>query len=481
MSAAKAATSETQHLYEKLAERIASLIREGALRPGDKVPSVRECSEQQQVSIATVLQAYRLLESRGLIEARPQSGYYVKAKCWCPPAEPSISKPSPRATDVSVGELVVKVLQATRDPELIGLGTALPGHELMPSEQLHRSLTAIGRRSPRSATGYDVPPGCPALRAQIARRSLALGYSLAPDDIVTTCGAMEALNLCLRAVAQPGDTIAIESPTYFGILQLIESLGMKALEIPTHPRDGVSLDALEYALEQHPIKACLFVLNYNNPLGSCMPTENKRRLVKMLAEREIPLIEDDIYGDLAFESPRPTVAKSFDEKGLVLLCDSFSKTLAPGYRVGWVAPGRFKDRVILLKCVSTLATGSLAQLTIADFLANGNYDHHLRKVRRVYAQQVQLFTEAIVQQFPAGTRVTRPEGGHVLWVELPPQYDSLELFERALAAKISIAPGPMFSAKGKFRNFIRLNCGHVWSDRIAQSLGTLGHILKTMD
>lgn len=461
-------------LYDQIAEQLVQLIEGGTLRPGERIPSVRSLSRQQSVSVSTVLQAYRLLENRGLIEARPQSGYFVRPKRWTPPAEPAISRPAKQATQVNVGELIMRVMQASQNPALVRLGAALPSPELLPTAQLNRCLAAVGRRAGFEGSEYSVPPGNLALRTQIARRSLEAGCALSPDEIVITCGAMEALNLCLRVVAKAGDTIAIESPTYFGVLQCIESLGLKAVEIPTHPRDGVSLDALSYALETHPIKACLFVLNFNNPLGSYMPDANKARLVEMLAEREIPLIDDDIYGDLSFGAARPRPAKSFDRKGLVLLCDSFSKTLAPGYRVGWCAPGRWLRQVEHLKFVTSVATATLPQMAVADFLANGGYSHHLRRIRRLYSEKVHRMSQAVSEEFPSGTRITRPSGGYVLWVELPPAVDSLELFDRALSAGISIVPGPVFSAKGKFKNFIRLNCGNPWSASIERAIAQLG-------
>jgi DNA-binding transcriptional MocR family regulator len=468
-----------EFLYEQLVAEITSLIERGTLRAGTRIPSVRQFSLQRNVSIATVLQAYRVLENRGLIEARPQSGYFVKVRAWTPPAEPETSRPARRATQVNISELALRVLKATREPRLVPFGSALPSPELLPTDALNRALAAAGRRE-RRANQYEMPPGNLALRTQIARRALDSGLSLAPEQIVTTCGCMEGLSLALRAVAKPGDTIAIESPTYFGILQCIESLGLKALEIPTHPRDGVNLDALEMALDTQTIRACLFILNFSNPLGACMPDENKQRLVAMLAGRDIPLIEDDIYGDLSFSSARPRTAKSFDREGLVLLCDSFSKTLAPGYRVGWIAPGRFQAQIEHLKFVTTVATATLPQIAVADFLANGGYDHHLRKLRRLYAEKVRNFSQAISTYFPEGTRLTRPLGGYVLWVEMPPAVNSLELLDRALAAGISIVPGPLFSPKNKFLNFIRINCGNPWNDRTERALKQLGKMVHAM-
>lgn len=473
-------TDSSDLLYDQMAGQIAQLIDRGTLRAGERIPSVRSFSRQQGVSVSTVLQAYRTLENRGLIEARPQSGYYVCSKRWTPPAEPAISRPARSATEVNTGEFMMRVMRASENPKLIRLGAALPSPELLPIAQLNRCLASVGRRSGNAASEYSVPPGNLGLRTQIARRAMEAGCTLSPDEIVITCGAMEALNLCLRVVAKPGDTIAIESPTYFGVLQCMESLGLKVLEIPTHPREGVSLDALSIALETQPIKACLFMLNFNNPLGSCVSDANKERLVQMLAEHGIPLIDDDIYGDLHYGGTRPRPAKAFDRNGMVLLCDSFSKTLAPGYRVGWCAPGRWQEKVERFKLVTNVATPTLTQMAVADFLANGGYNHHLRRIRRLYAEKVQRVSQAACESFPEGTRITRPSGGYVLWVEMPASVDSMEMFDRALAAGISIVPGPVFSPKGKFKNFIRLNCGNPWSrtiERAIQHLGKIAHEL----
>ncbi|MEE9186533.1 MAG: PLP-dependent aminotransferase family protein, partial [Bacteroidota bacterium] len=322
------------------------------------------------------------------------------------------------------------------------------------------------------------PPGLEDLRRQIARRSLDWGCSLSSDEILTTCGCIEALNLCLRAVAKPGDTIAVESPTYYGILQIIEKLGMKALEIPSQCRDGISLEALNHALERNKVTACILNTNSHNPLGSSMPDENKRHLVEMLARREIPLIEDDVYGDIYFGAKRPKVAKAFDKKGLVLLCSSFTKTLTPGYRVGWTAPGKFRAQVERLKLSNTSGTPTLFQYVIAEFLESGGYDYFLRKIRRTFAIQVQLMIQAIRKYFPEETRVSRPTGGYVVWVEFPKWVDSLELYRKAIGQKISVAPGPLFSPKQHYRNFIRLNCGQHWSERFERALVTLGRLVE---
>jgi DNA-binding transcriptional MocR family regulator len=471
---------ETRHarvLYESVATEIATLIDAGTLLPGERVPSVRRLSRQKRVSISTVLQAYRLLENRGRIEARPQSGYYVRARAR-PVAEPVISSPPKVPSPVGVHDLVSRVLGATHDSRVVRLGAALPGHELMPAARLRRMLAATARRCPEALTTYAVPPGREELRRQIVRHTLNWGCSLTADDVIITNGCMEALNLCLRAVAGPGDIVALESPTYFGLLQIIESLGMKALEIPTHPRNGISLDALALACEREKVKACLVMSNISNPLGSMMPDAAKKRMVQLLARRGIPLIEDLVYGDLYFSQTPPHAAKAHDRNGMVMLCSSFSKTLAPGFRVGWVAPGRWRAQVERLKFVSSVGNPELLQLTIAEFLENGGYERQLRSLRRAFAARIEHTKRAVAEHFPEGTRATNPAGGFVLWVELPAGADSLALYESAMREGISIAPGPMFSASDRYRNCIRLNCGCTWTPLVERALARVGELVK---
>ncbi|HSW53170.1 MAG TPA: PLP-dependent aminotransferase family protein [Sulfuricaulis sp.] len=473
---AQAETAAAAMLYEQVAQKLQEQVANGVYRQGERVPSVRRLSDQLEVSISTVVEAYRRLESRGVLEARPQSGYYVRTRLWQPPAQPEISRPASSPTSVSVSALALKVLRASRDPEVLQLGVAVPHPSLLPTRALNGILARIARRNTEKGDGYDFPPGSLELRRQVARRALDAGCTLSPDDIVTTSGCQEALSLCLRAVARAGDTVAIESPAFYGTLQTIEQMGLKAIEIPTCPRKGISIEALRLALDRWKIKACLVVPNFSNPTGAVMPDERKKRLVQLLAEHEVPLIEDDICGDLAHSAPRPKAAKSYDRKGLVMLCSSFSKTLAPGYRVGWVAPGRWREQIEHLKYVNTMATATLPQLAIAEFLEHGNYDHYLRKTRARYAQGIERMTHAVARYFPDGTRVTQPAGGFVLWVEMPKAVDALELHRRALARKILVAPGPLFSPKQAYRNCIRLTCALPWDERLERALVTLGRL-----
>ncbi len=464
-------------LYEQIADHIVTLIDKGTLQPGERLPSIRKLSSQMDVSISTVLQAYMVLEGKAWIEAKPQSGFYVRPSRHLLP-EPKASTPSPVVARVGISELVAQIFQSAHDPEVIQLALSTPSPDHLPVKRLNRLMGTATSRFGAVALGYDFPPGYAPLRHEIVKRLIDAGCRLSEQDIVTTNGTMEALNLCLRAVAKAGDVIAIESPAFYGTLQVIESLGMKALEIPTDPRNGIVLEVLAAAVRRQPVKACLFVTNFSNPLGACIPDASKKALVELLARREIPLIEDDIYGDLCFSGPRPKTAKAYDQRGLVLLCSSFSKTLAPGYRVGWTAPGRYKPQVESLKFSNSMATATAPQMAIAEFLQSGGYDRYLRKLRRILMSQVQQMSAAIGRYFPPGTKVTRPQGGYVLWVELPRSVDALELHRSALAKKISIAPGPIFSAKQKYKNCIRLSCGLPWSEKVEQAVSILGELSK---
>lgn len=465
-------------LYEALADELAGLMAEGVLRPGEKLPSVRQQQERRGVSPSTVFQAYYQLEARGLVESRPRSGYYVAARRFAATPEPEVSRPDPASTLVDVSELVFQVLEASRAPGNVPFGSAFPSPLLFPLDKLGRAVAASMRQIDPWSTVADLPPGNAELRRQIALRYQLDGVQVAPEDIVITNGALEALNLCLQAVTRPGDTVLVESPSFYAALQALERIGLKAVEVATHPREGIDLGALAAAIEQHQPRACWLMTSFQNPLGSLMPPEKKQALVALLAAHEVPLIEDDVYGELYFGAQRPALAKRFDSRGLVMHCSSFSKCLAPGFRVGWAAAGRFARQVERLKLTTSLAAAMPSQLALAEYLKQGGYERHLRQLRGALAGQQRQMLAEIERHFPPGTRVTQPEGGYFLWVVLPETVDALELHRQALAQGISIAPGPMFSAKRAFGNCIRLNYGHAWDARQAGAVATLGALAR---
>ncbi|MDX3985025.1 MAG: PLP-dependent aminotransferase family protein [Achromobacter sp.] len=465
-------------LYETLADEIAKSIRDGVMRAGDKLPSVREACAARGVSPSTVFQAYYLLEARGLIRAQPRSGYYVHAPAESRPPEPGTSNPDGESTELAISERIFDILGSVRNRDVTPLGSAFPSPLLFPLPRLAQAMAAHLKRQDPLDTVEDLSPGNPGLRRQIALRYLIGGMNVPASDIVVTNGALEALNLCLQAVTQVGDTVMVEAPTFYGALQALERQGLKALEVPTHPRTGVDLAAMEAAIKRHAPSACWLMTQFQNPLGSLMPDDKKRQLVEMLARHGIPLIEDDVYGELYYGAARPVPAKAYDTEGLVLHCSSFSKCLAPGYRIGWASAGRYSRQVQRLKLSSTLSASGPAQGAIAEYLEQGGYDRHLRRLRQTLQTQQDRMADAIAQEFPAGTRVTRPQGGFFLWVELPAAVDALALHRDALARGISVAPGPIFSASSQFASALRLNYGHPWDAAHEDAIRVLGELAR---
>ena len=467
-------------LYKTVADELATLIRAGTLEVGDRVPSVRELCRERGVSPATAMRAYEDLEAAGLVETRRRSGYYVSDSWRQQLTEPRHSRPSSRSTRVEVNDLVFQILEASRDRDVVPLGSAFPSPLLFPWAKLARYLGSSARHMDPWSTVESLPPGSDDLRRQIARRYLHAGVRVPLEEIVITSGAMEALNLSLQTVTSPGDTVAVEAPAFYACLQAVEMCGLKAVEIPTHPREGVDVAALAQVIARHNIKACWFMTTLQNPLGATMPQESKHELVALLQRHDIPLIEDDVYAELQFGEERTKPAKAFDTRGLVLHCGSFAKCLAPGYRLGWVAAGQFAQAVQRRKITSSLATSIPIQQGIAQMLRLGGYDAHLVKLRAALAKQQAAALDSLRKHLPSDYRVTRPAGGYFLWIELAPAIDSLEVHRLALDAGISIAPGPMFSARREFRNCLRLNYGHPWTPQMDKAVAKLGSIVKSL-
>lgn len=478
-------------LYLRLADTLETMIRRRSLRSGDRVPSVRRFSLEQRVSVPTALNAYAVLEARGLIEARPKSGFFVK------PAElDRIPPPSAAPVTTRVCHLdqadPLDILSADHyHPDLVPFGSLVPCPDLLPSRALGRILAAEARKLGPGGSNYDMGPGHFGLRREIARRLLSAGCALGPDDLVVTVGATEAVSLALRATCRPGDTVAVESPTFFGILRQLRELGLNALPIPVDPGEGMDLDALAVALRRTKVAACVVVPNFNNPVGFLMPDGRRRELLRLAVSHGFAVIEDDIYGDLPHRGPRPHCLRALNGE-CVLLCSSFSKSVAPGYRIGFIVPGPWKERVRVLKAASTSCGVTLAAAAMAEFLRSGSYDRFLRSYREALRQQTERMREAIGQAFPGGVRVSRPQGGFVLWCELPGRVDALALFRKARESGVTVAPGPIFSPKaGKclndgrasgqnFSNYIRLNCGYPWTPKVERAIGILGHLVREL-
>lgn len=472
----------SEYLYRQVINLISENMDLGTLRPGDRLPSLRRMSQQIGVSIPTVRQAYVELERQRKVESRPQSGFYVRNRASNEMVRPAPGfQKSAKPVAVAGRDLMQRVYDGLYQQGVVPMGIANPCMAKPAAKALHRTMKRVMARAEERSLGYAPTLGERGLRRQIAFRYLdAIGSSVDPESICITNGAQEALLLALSAVAQPGDVIAVESPTYHGLLELIDSLDMLAIEVETCPEEGVMIDALRKTLDTHPVTACIFSTTLSNPLGVRMPEEVRQQLVALIDERDVVLIEDDVYGDLLFDGERPKPAEFYSRSGKVLTCGSFSKTAAPGYRIGWLLAGKYLDEISRLKRSFSCSSGLLQQMTLSEFLASGDYDRYLKTLRPVLQCNAERMSAAVARYFPAQTRTSKPVGGCVLWLELPQGLDSEELFDEAIAAGISIAPGLIFSPCDRYRNFIRLSFGHPWTDEIEESVKWLGDKVASM-
>ncbi len=470
---------QADHLYLEVANGLEKMIGEDVLRIGDKLPSVRVLSNEYGISMGTAFQAYYHLEGKGLIESRPKSGYYVRFSQKRFPALPTTEQPEIFSHEVSVKEMISSIYSdiAIHNKKVINFALAVPDPSLLPIAKINKSVVAALRENPDSCVSYEHTQGSPELRKQVARLSFNWGGKVKPDEVIITNGCLEAINVCIKAVTKPGDTVAVESPNYFGIFQSLENQGLKVVEISSDLTTGLDLDCLQRVLKKHPVKAVIAIPNFNNPLGSSMPDANKKKLVELVTEHEIPLIEDDIYGELYFGNKRPRTCKYYDKDGWVMHCSSLSKSLAPGYRVGWTIPGRFPEEVKQVKRMQNISSPTITQVAMAHFLQNGRYEYHLKKIRRALHTQCLRYTQAIIDHFPKGTRISRPTGGFVLWVQLPKKTDTFKLRAEAMKQGISIVPGKIFSSSCNYNNCMRISFGRPFDEEAEYGLRLLGKLL----
>lgn len=466
-------------LYEELAETIRKQIEDGIMLEGEKIPSVRRTSQQYQLSISTVIRAYLLLESRGLIESRPQSGYFVRGhreRDMPVPAPLPAAAQVPVTTDMAPAALALSNMRSINCEDRVPLGSPYPDPTLFPSARISQLTHALYKRRERHELMGSLPPGNQELIRQVARRHLETGLAVNAGEIIITEGATEAIHLCLQAIARPGDGIAVEAPTYYALLHAIERIGMHAVPIPTDEHNGIDLPALHAVIESGKVAGCIVMPNFQNPMGFEMPEERKRALVDLMASHQLPIIENDVYGELHYADQRPRSLKAFDRQGLVLYCSSFSKSLTPEHRIGWTLPGRYRQAVERLKFLNTVTSPSAPQRAIAEYLQNEGYDFHLRRLRKTLAQQARIMRAAVLRFFPEGTQCTEPNGGYLLWVSLPRSVAAMELQMRGQAVGVSVAPGNMFSTEESFTHCIRLNYSFTWNREIEQAVRLLGDI-----
>ncbi len=472
----------TDHLYIQVAEGLEKMISEDVLKIGDKLPSVRMLSEEYGISMGTAFQAYYHLEGKGLIESRPKSGYYVRFNQKRFRDLPRVIQPEVISHDVSVKEMIASIYAdiATDNQKVINFALAVPDHALLPVAKINKSVMHALKNNKDHCLSYEHTQGHRELRRQIAKLSFNWGGKVQADEVIVTSGCLEAITMCLRAVTRPGDTVAVESPGYFGTYQAIESLGLKVVEISSSPVSGPDLDCLASVLKKFPVKAFVVTPNFNNPSGSCMPEENKKKLVELINRYNIPLIEDDIYGELYFGKNRPRPCKYYDTRGLVMHCSSLSKSLAPGYRIGWVIPGRYLEEVKQIKRMNNISSPTLTQAAMAHFLQNGRYEYHLRNMRKALHTQCLRYMQAIIDYLPEDTKVSRPQGGFVLWVQLNKKVNAFKLRSEAMRHHISVVPGKIFSASCNYNHFIRISFGKPWDGDADYGMMMLGKLIRKM-
>ncbi len=463
--------------YQHLATLLAQRIEQGLYRSGERLPSVRSLSVEHGVSISTVQQAYHLLEEKQLITPQPRSGYFVASRKANPPM-PALTRPAQRPVEITQWDAVLELLDSRLEDNVLQLGSGMPDLTQPTLKPLWKAFSRQAQKQDILLLNYDNLYGVAALREQIARLAIDSGCQLMAEEIVITTGCHEALSVSIRAVCEPGDIIAVESPSFHGIMQTLRGFGIRAIEIPTDSVTGISLEALELAFEQWPIKAVVVVPNCNNPLGFIMPENRKRALLTLAQRFDAAIIEDDVYGELAWEYPRPPTIKAMDMDGRVLLCSSFSKTLAPGLRVGWVVPGRYRDRVLHMKYIVTGSTATQPQHAVAEFIRHGHYLPHLRRMRQIYQRNYETFSCWVRHYFPCDICVSRPQGGFLMWVELPEAFDAVRLNRELRESRIQIAVGSLFSASGKYRNCLRLNYGLPLTEKTENALALLGAAIE---
>ncbi len=470
--------SSSDFLYQQVIDYVEKQEKNGVFRAGDKLPSLRKLSKQLDISVPTVKQAYIELERQGAIYARPQSGYYFKAKDvrTLLPMRDSWLTSSP--AKIQCRSLIEQVHAAIHLPNTVALGISNPVNAHPPDKALSRLMKGVLSRVAEKAVSYGPVNGDSKLRLSIALRYQEQGVDVDHEDIIITNGAQEALSIALQCVASKGDVVAVESPCFFGLLELVESLGMNVVEVYTCTENGICLKDLEKTLQEHEVKACLFTTTINNPLGSMMSNQDRKKLVELVEKYNTPLIEDEVYSELYFTDEKPKPAELYSKKGLVMTCSSFSKTAAPGYRIGWLLAGKYEENAKRIKRAISCSTAMLPQWTLTDYLMSGEYDKHLNVLRKKLQYNSERMRALITKHFPEEVCISEPKGGGVLWIRCRSHVDTGKLFHEAIENGVSFAPGTIFSASGKYNNFMRISFAVQWSDEKIEAIATLGEIVK---
>jgi DNA-binding transcriptional MocR family regulator len=460
----------------EVAEKIEVLINDGTYAVGSKLPSLRIVRLEYGVSIGTAMQAYFHLIDKGLVIPKEKSGYFVQRASLADRDVPTAVPVAGSERHVKITEKLKQATLLSNSKRYVSFFDAVPLPAMLPLKAIGRSLQKATREPLASYVNYEAAQGNTRLRELIAQRAFRWKGKLTSEEVIITNGTLESIQLCLRAVTNSHDTVMVETPCYYGILQCLELLNLNVIEIPSDSMHGVDVDQVEAIAKKHKVRAGIFVSNFNNPNGVALSSDKKKALAEFANRSKIPLIDDDVYGDLYFGQSRPDNIKTYDTGGWVMLCSSFSKTLVPGYRIGWCAPGRFMEKVRKLKSVTNVSTTSIIQHSMTDLLDSGVYDKHLRRMRAVLHRQVLQTSQLISDHFPKETKLSRPSGGFVLWIELCKKIDAFRFQQIAFKNEINFAPGPLFSSRGGYKNYIRISCNNAINNKIEHAIKKLGSI-----
>ncbi|PMJ90640.1 PLP-dependent aminotransferase family protein [Vibrio sp. 10N.261.55.A7] len=447
---------DTINKYDQVEKSLRRAITAGIYQAGDKLPSIRQLSLDLKVSKNTVIRAYQELEAVGMIYSVAKSGYRVQSPSALKEA---VKNPPHPPSEVDLLSLCKTILTYSNEKECLSAGSAHPNVDFPAIKSLYAEIGRHSRMQSQLPSHYQIAPGNNLLIKQLLKISHDLGVPAQLEDIAVTHGAQQAISLALRALTNKGDIIAVESPCYFGNLLLIESLGLKVIEVPSCLETGIDPQALAKSLELWDIKAIIVTPNFSNPTGSQMPVD--KRIELLAVSKDIPIIEDDVSGSLNYNDPIPSL-RSLDDQDRVIYVNSLSKTLDSRLRIGWILSGRYQKKIEKLLISDSMGSLNLMQSAVAEFLTSGRYRTHINKVRRFYQANGkklhQQLTDALnhYPQLKGNYQLTQAKGSFILWLELPIGADSHQLYRQCKQEKISIYPGIAFGTNNKFKHCIRL-------------------------
>ncbi|MFT7047990.1 MAG: DNA-binding transcriptional MocR family regulator [Halioglobus sp.] len=444
--------------YKNLANQYITDIQQGRLKPDQRLPSLRRLAKLHDVSMTTALNCYHRMEELGWAIARPQAGYFV-AQPLSEQRSPEFPTFKSRTTDPSqlVGRSSVEIRYNTISSQSSHLGASLLAPELLPTGALLRSLRRACHRQGEQVHLYPDPQGSGDLRSALESHFAMYNFNFSARELVVTNGCLDAIRVALEVTTQRGDVVAINSPCFSGLLELLAQMGRRVLEIPSTAQ-GLDLPQLEQHMHAQTIAAGLFSTTHMNPQGISLSAQQKQQLAKMAEKYQIPVIEDDVYLELGHGRITPLPAKHWDQEGYILWCGSVSKTLTAGYRLGWCLPGRYFDRYLQQRNTQSFGVSSPIQLALADFINSGQYHTHLHKIRLTLAQHCHAYYNMVQQQLPASARISAPAGGTVLWVQVP-GLNTAQLYQQARQRQIDIRVGSLFSTRGFYSDCFRVNMG----------------------